>query len=448
MLPFNLTLFDLLFSWALVTPYFIVAKILSQDWKLRWRESIYIALISLSLAIFLYLTYSTVNVLLYISNVVAMLCFFFYFYKIVKKSLLESIILSAFTFIIALFIEFVMPYPVAYFFPAFQITRAPLPLVIYGLLVNIVSTVTALLLAKVLRKFLASIADIARLQSALALLTTFLFLFFQIIVVIQESLGHTATLFSWVTTFFLSYAVAVSICFLFYARALKANQKVQEKEIEYRTLLYYMGEYEHQQTAIRKFKHDQQNLFSTLDIYIQDKDWDGLLQFYPKVRAASEVITKSEFALEDLSKIKVREIKNILTAKLAMAQNLGVNSKFETGETIDYIPADPVALVRMLGIILDNAIEELQSLDTGELLVACFKSEDSVNFVVQNTCRPDMPPLRQLRQSRFSTKGNDRGLGLNNLYELANSLPNVALLTDIADGQFRQTLIIGDDVSC
>jgi len=85
----------------------------------------------------------------------------------------------------------------------------------------------------------------------------------------------------------------------------------------------------------------------------------------------------------------------------------------------------------------------LQSLGSGELIVGCFNIKDSVNFVVKNSCRADIPPLRQLQQSGFSTKGKERGLGLNNLSELVDSLPNLALMTEVENGYFTQTLMIG-----
>jgi len=219
---------------------------------------------------------------------------------------------------------------------------------------------------------------------------------------------------------------------------------IREKEIENRTLLYYMDECERQQSVMRKFKHDYQNILISMNSFLDDDDLSGLKQYYTaKIKPASDVIMQGNFSLEQLGKIKVREIKSILAAKLTMAQNLGLDARFEAVDDVDHIPVDSVALVRMLGIILDNAIEELETLGTGQLLVACFKSETSVTFIVQNTCRTDMPSFRQLSQSGFSSKGVDRGTGLSNLSELAATYPNITLQTNVVDRNFIQRLIIG-----
>jgi len=240
---------------------------------------------------------------------------------------------------------------------------------------------------------------------------------------------------------FLTFYVSAVLLNKKYLRAKTiARQNAEDRE----QLLNHMGELMRQYTAMRKYKHDQSNIFSSMDIFVAENDWKGMKQYYnTKIKPAFDVIATSDFALKSLNNIKVQEIKGIFTIKLALAQNLGIDVKLETDEEIDCIPADSIALVRMLGIVLDNAIEELEDLGVGMLLVCCYKIEDSVNFVIQNTCRSDMPTLQQLHNPGFTTKGKGHGLGLENLYELADSMPNVVLSTSLDNGQFTQKIMIG-----
>ena len=256
--------------------------------------------------------------------------------------------------------------------------------------------------------------------------------------------GNANTSSLWLNILLLGFAFVSILSFFFYNDYLGAKVAAQQEIKQRESLLFYLQEIEQQQTSIRKFKHDLQNLFSIMDIFVQQGDWAGMAQFYPKVREASSLITKNEFVLEGLSRINVREVKSILLAKFATAQNFGLDTKLEVSEEINVVCVDSISLVRMLGIILDNAIEELVYLGEGQFFVSCFISEDSVNFVVRNNCRESMPPAAQMRQLGFSTKGPTRGIGLNNLHELSSSLPNVVLMTDVNNGIFEQTLIIGD----
>ena len=251
----------------------------------------------------------------------------------------------------------------------------------------------------------------------------------------------------WSWPIFASFVFVYILLFasLIHTRFLNLKYEQQRKEAEHQALTHYMDELERQQIAMRKFKHDYQNILLSMREFIQSKDLAGLEAYYSsKIEPASKVITEGTFALDGLDKIKVPEIKSILAAKLMLAQNIGIDihTTFEANENIDHISIDSVALVRMLGILLDNAVEALTELGKGMLFVACLKWEPGVTFIVRNTCRLDLPPLHQQWEPGFSTKGGNRGLGLANLSELINAYPNVSLKTSIKEGVFSQELLI------
>jgi len=445
---FQFTPIDFLLSWVFAMPYFIITKVFSQDRKLRGKELLYFVLASLFIALTVRI-FQSLNMMFFIvsTDLSVILLIFFYFCKISARPVKESFILTFFSFLTILLAIVPTAAIVEVLFPEFTsigyYTGGFFPFLIYILLIYPASISVALLAGKVLRKPLADIKQSGRWQSALVYIAVLLFFFYLLMVTVHHAVEDAIILFSWNSLVIAVCLSASLVCFIFYAKFQKTQSTLREKEIEHRTLLYYMDEIEHQQGAIRKFKHDYQNILSSMEIFFKEHDLDGLMQYYnANIKPASEVITQNDFALDRLDKIKVREIKGILTAKLILAQNLGLDAKFEAVEDIDQIPTDSVTLVRMLGIILDNAIEALEELDTGQLVVACYKSGNSVTFVVQNTCPPNMPPFSQLKQVGFSTKGEGRGLGLNNLWELAHAHPNITLQTNIADGNFIQKLTI------
>jgi len=224
---------------------------------------------------------------------------------------------------------------------------------------------------------------------------------------------------------------------------LEEKYQIQRKQDEYESMQYYTNEIEKQYTDMRKFKHDYQNILSSLNEYIDEGDLYGLKDyFHNKVEIVSNRMMNHDFMLENLSRVKVKEVKSILAAKLMMAQEKGVVVNFEAREDINMIPIDTVALVRMLGIILDNAIEELIELGEGIMQVGVWNEGKGVTFIVQNACHVDTPKLHKLEEYGFSTKGEKRGIGINNLLELVEKAPNVLLQTSIADNQFIQKIII------
>ena len=143
-----------------------------------------------------------------------------------------------------------------------------------------------------------------------------------------------------------------------------------------------------------------------------------------------------------MANVKIRELKSLLAFKLISAQEAGIDTIVEVKEPIETLSIDSIILVRTMGIILDNAIEEVETLKEGTIAVALFEDSKAAQIIVQNTCRKDMPKIHQLKKEGFSTKGNNRGLGLSNMRELINKCDNVMLETTIENDYFIQRLIL------
>jgi len=209
-------------------------------------------------------------------------------------------------------------------------------------------------------------------------------------------------------------------------------------------LQQYIEGIEAKQIAIQKFKHDYQNILLSINGFILTEDWEGLKQYMLTVNTASNFLTEDTPALENLCKIRPTEIKIFLSEKLITAKKTSkhISASFEARGEVSHFPIDSVTLVRMLGIILDNAVEALAELSRGHLAVICHKVEEGVIITIQNNCAKDMPTLNQLKQYGFSTKGKGRGHGLNILADLVNTHPNVTLSTSISEGIFAQMLVL------
>jgi len=107
---------------------------------------------------------------------------------------------------------------------------------------------------------------------------------------------------------------------------------------------------------------------------------------------------------------------------------------------------DIIVLVRILGIFLDNSIEELKYLEKGNLSIAIFLIEKDTYIIIENTTKNDMQSLHELKKEEFSTKGKDRGLGLSNADQLIQRYPYLLWETSIEKNKFIQTLIILNDI--
>ena len=320
------------------------------------------------------------------------------------------------------------------------------PPIIYILIhqgvVIVSSIITCMLVRKLLLRFLPQGLK-SKEGHVISLLSFFTYIVYLVCIFLGVGLGNTIELIQLNLLFFAIYIGFVLFSFSFYSRSLKKEYQVKEKEVEHQALHRYTAEIEAQYIQMRKFRHDYQNILASLDSYIKEEDLSGLTEYYQAtLQRSSKNISDNNFKLDDLSKIEVKAVKSLLALKLIYAQEKKLDASFEASELVTEIWLDPLILVRVLGIFLDNAIEELEILGYGSLRTAVIKYPNSIQIIIENTCRKKVGHSRQLRQEGYSTKGQDRGMGLSNVDELLSGVRNVTLETVVENERFTQILYI------
>ncbi|MGO3196637.1 GHKL domain-containing protein [Vagococcus salmoninarum] len=219
---------------------------------------------------------------------------------------------------------------------------------------------------------------------------------------------------------------------------------IETNKLEYELMAKYAAETKKQSLEMRKFRHDYINILSSIEYYLAEDKLDELKDFYYQhLRETKSLFENNMLRLTDLERIDSLKIKSILTTKLIAAQEKEIAVQLEISDIIpSELKVDPIILIRILGILLDNAIEELETLTTKKMTVAIFLLQEDVVFVIQNSARDEIEPLHQLKQPGFSTKGENRGLGLANVAELLTIEPHVLLETTISPNTFTQKLTI------
>jgi len=446
------TVFDIL-TWTIVyLNYFIVAKIVIWDKTLQLKEGIYIITASLLIAVLAVIDISVFNAGGAISGIASLLLCMVYFYKIKFYSITKTAILVFISVFIVIMNDVFTMVVANFFFPSFLPSLLIglsfnhfMQYIPYTLILTILSALTTILFTTVTKKQRKLINQNDTAQTVFASISLLIIAGMIIVTGIWRNLGAAIEFLIWTIIPLLGIAIATLAGVILYARSLHEQMALRQKEAEQGILQQYTEQIEQQQGIVSKMQHDIGNILSSMEGYLEKDDLAGLKEyFYTKIKIAAAVITDNNSSMVRLANIRVPEIKAILAGKLAVAQSVGIDITFEASDKIDYIAVDSVALVRMLGIIMDNAIEELTTLGSGQLIVACYKAGDGVTFVVQNTCRTDIQKLHELEQTGFSTKGESRGLGLSNLATIADAYPNnIALHTSIKDGNFTQKLRIG-----
>ena len=225
------------------------------------------------------------------------------------------------------------------------------------------------------------------------------------------------------------------------------------REIDYRRNMKEVQNYyeytlkiEKINNEMRKFRHDYVNILSTMSEFIREDDMEGLRKYFnEEIVPMQDNMQAKSIKINGLENFHVREIKGLLTTKILQAQEKNIRISIEVPDIIEKINLQTIDLSRMIGIILDNAIEASEQLEDEPLIrVGFIQESESVTFIVMNKCQPDMPRVHTLFEENFSTKGDNRGLGLSTLKEIAEDNENVLLDTTIENGFFIQKVEILD----
>lgn len=267
------------------------------------------------------------------------------------------------------------------------------------------------------------------------------YLYLMIFVEIKQD--NQIVMFLYNTVIILLMAIVLLMMHFSRVQTLKDKYEIQTKEDRIKSNNQYIHEVERHYNELRTFRHNYQNVLLSLDEYLKTDDVKGLKSYYDdSIKPISIKLNQKHYKLEDLSKIGNKEIKSILFNKLYAAQLLNIDVSFESKSEISQFYTDTLDLTLALGIILDNAIDETKEQKHGQIQVGVTSDSDEINIIVQNTLRANDVPIWKMKKLGFSTKGTDRGVGLNNLDEIMNRNNNLMLETRKFDNYFLQKISI------
>lgn len=234
--------------------------------------------------------------------------------------------------------------------------------------------------------------------------------------------------------------ICISIFFV-----LRKEEKFKDKQIQLDNLKEYTENLEALYMDMRKFRHDYINIISTMASFIEERNIDALEEHFNKnIYPLNKQMNKNNYKLGLLKNIQLSEIKGLLSAKVIHAQEFGLDTIIDVVEPITKINMDIIDLSRCLGIVLDNAIEAALESQRKMVTIGLINKSNSVVIVIINTFKDNIPPISKLFKEGFSTKGENRGLGLSNLRDIINRYENISLDTCIRDNMFVQEIIISN----
>jgi two-component system sensor histidine kinase AgrC len=223
----------------------------------------------------------------------------------------------------------------------------------------------------------------------------------------------------------------------------------------------YMLDLEESYKTLRTIRHDYVNILTSFKLYIDNEDMSGLTKYYyDELSEINKGLLNQNLLVDNLQNLKIDEIKSILIYKCSLAAQHKIEPVIEVKEPIENLGISTAIVCQMLGILLDNAIEgaaeteitkakdmkvEITEIDPKVLQIAIVNNPNSTVFIIKNIWQSKEVSIDKLFELGFSTKGQDRGMGLYTLRKYTEKLKGLYLETEVTDKYFTQTLTVKDD---
>ena len=237
---------------------------------------------------------------------------------------------------------------------------------------------------------------------------------------------------------FLSMLAYFSISIYSLTRVMKlasTTQKLQNAE-EYNKTLSILHD------NVRGFKHDFDNIVTTIGGYVKTNDMEGLKKYYVQLEDDCQKVNNLYVLNPKL--INNPGVYSLLTTKYHEAEEKGIKVNMSLLLDLSKLNMKIYEFTRILGILLDNAIDA--SSECEEKIINIIFRDDAKNhrqlIIIENTYKDKTINTEKIFDKGFTGKENHTGLGLWEVRKILSKRKNLSLYTSKNEKYFSQQIEI------
>lgn len=201
---------------------------------------------------------------------------------------------------------------------------------------------------------------------------------------------------------------------------------------------------------LRIFKHDFSNIMQSIEGYITNNDMKGLKIYYKDIK--HECDNSNNLTALSPTLINDPALYSLIASKYYLAEQFGISFNVNISVNFNELDTTPYILTRILGILLDNAIDAAKDSSEKEIsfeVIGPFKNKDFKKYIIsiENSYSNKDVNLDRIREKGYTSKTTDEsshGLGLWEVNKILKKSKNLNLHTTKNDKFFKQELEIFD----
>lgn len=261
-----------------------------------------------------------------------------------------------------------------------------------------------------------------------------------IMIITQFELLYTKGIVEYLT-FFMNVILYLYVCI----ESILRVDKLEMQKLKIESLEAYNKTLSLMYDSIRGFKHDFSNFVLALDGYVETENIKGIRKMSKAI--LQDCATVNKMGILDPKVINNSAIYSIVTSKYYLAKEQNLTMNIEVLSKIDENRENNYEICRILGILLDNAIEAAKETEEKIINVKFIDNTSPKRslVIVENSYKNKTVDINKIFEKGYTSKENcskkEHGLGLWNIRNILMNNEDLNLYTT-ADKLFRQQLEI------
>ena len=192
------------------------------------------------------------------------------------------------------------------------------------------------------------------------------------------------------------------------------------------------------QDNTRAFRHDFANILQGMVGYMDNNDMEGLKKYYSQL--VDDIQTSNNLTTLSPKVVNNPAIYNVLANKYHKADSLGIKIHLEAFLDMNDLHMKIYEFTRVLGILMDNAIEASSECEN-KIINVTFRKDSKRNMqllIIENTYKDKDVDTDKIFDKGYSTKKGNTGLGLWEIRQILKKNNNLNLFTTKSNEYFTQ----------
>lgn len=236
------------------------------------------------------------------------------------------------------------------------------------------------------------------------------------------------------------------LVYLFIAyKSLKDKSSMIKMQAENKALLNNLEEYEKMLDYQRVANHENKNQLLVVRSLLKENENSDALNYVNEV--LDDKKDDNDVLFGRAKKIPSGGLQGIVYQKMLVMNDKNIKPILDVSNSVKKFKFENLDtklnydICRIVGVFLDNSIEETEKLDEREIMLSMYEQNNDLVIEISNKFK-NVPDLERLEEKGYSTKGKGHGYGLSLVNDIVNNNNQIINEKGITRNIFTQKLII------